>query len=345
MNSLERVSLILQHKEADRVPVYPLVNSVSRKALSINYEKWTKNTELCAKSIIKTTEELGLDVICSLVDLSVEAADWGQELLYFENDAACPKHDNRLIKSIDDYAKIQVINPRKTPRMSEHIKLCDILMKEKGNEIPVVGFVFGPLGIASMLRGQTEIFMDLIDSPDTVKKCVETITETLMEYCTALIETGVHAIMFDTLFASQSILSKEMWDEFEGPYIEKLAKHIHAQGCMVMIHNCGNGVYFDVQIERMKPEAISFLHIPDDCSSYKEVKEKYGSKTTLIGHINPGWLLNASIDDVINESKKEIDIFKKDGGFILSTGCEYPASLDFEKAKAIVETAKEYGKY
>jgi len=32
MNSLKRVSLILQHKEADHVPVYPILNSVSRRS-------------------------------------------------------------------------------------------------------------------------------------------------------------------------------------------------------------------------------------------------------------------------------------------------------------------------
>ena len=41
--------------------------------------------------------------------------------------------------------------------MSEHIRMCDILMKRKGHEVPVVAFVFGPLGIASMLRGQAVI--------------------------------------------------------------------------------------------------------------------------------------------------------------------------------------------
>ncbi|WP_432666534.1 uroporphyrinogen decarboxylase family protein [Wukongibacter baidiensis] len=345
MNSLERVNLILQHKEADRVPVYPIVNSVSRKTLGITYEEWTRDVNLCAESIIKITDELDLDVICTLVDLSVEAADWGQELIYFDDKAACPDHNNKVINSPEDYSKIKRINPRETPRMSEHIELCKKLVEARGKEKPIVAFVFGPLGIAGMLRGQDKMFMDLIMTPDEIHSCLREITETLKEFCTAVIETGVHAIMFDTLFASKTIMSKTMWDEFEGVYMEEIAKHVRDQGCMVMIHNCGGGVYFDIQIERMQPDAISFLHIPDDCSSFEEVKEKYGDKTTLIGHIDPGWLMTATIEDVEEESKKQIDIFKKDGGFILSTGCEYPAPLDFDKAKTMVRVAKEYGKY
>lgn len=96
----------------------------------------------------------------------------------------------------------------------------------------------------------------------------------------------------------------------------------------------------------MQPTAISFLHIPDDCNSYKEVKEKYGSEVTLIGHIPPPWLLHATAEEIEEECRREIDTFKAGGGFILATGCEYPpANLSFDKAEVIIKTAMEYGKY
>lgn len=345
MNSMERVTLALQHKEADRVPVYPLVNSIARKTVGATYEELAINAETCAEAYIKMTEELGLDVICTLTDLSVEASDFGAKILYSEDEAAHPDPKERYINSVKEFNKIKPIDPRTSPRMKEHIKLCNLLVEKKGKDTPIVAFVFGPLGIASMLRGQERIFMDLIDDPESIHNALEAITQTLIEYCDALLETGVHAIMFDTLFASQSILSKSMWDDFEGPYVERLAKHVHDKGAMVMIHNCGNGVYFDVQVKRMKPEAISFLHVPDDCKDFSECKQKYGSITTLIGCIDPSFVLTSSLNALEEEVKKEIDMFKKDGGFIVSTGCEYPANLDFEKAELIVETTKTYGVY
>ena len=344
MTSLERVVAALQHKEADHVPVYPLINSISRTYCGIDYPTWSKDPDLCAESIIRATEDIGVDVICTLQDLSVEAADFGQKVDYPLNDAAHPSLAKRLIQDIDDYARLTPINPRITPRMSAQIKICDTLVKKKGKDTPIVAFVFGPLGLLSMLRGQSEMFLDCLDDPDAMHVALEVVTETLMEYCKALIETGVHAIMFDTLFASQSIMRKEMWVELEFKYIQRLSDYVHSQGCMVMIHNCGNGIYFDVQIEAMKPEAISFLHPTDDCASLAEVKEKYGSVTTLIGCIEPSWLLSASREDVIAKSKQEIDTMGKGGGFILSTGCEYPSGLAADHAKTIVETARTYGR-
>ena len=96
MTSRERFAAMLNHKTPDRMPVYPLVNSISRQSLGITYEEWTKDINKCAEAIIRTTDELELDCLCTLVDLSVEAADFGQELLYFKDKAArAPRRPHR----------------------------------------------------------------------------------------------------------------------------------------------------------------------------------------------------------------------------------------------------------
>ena len=127
MNSIERVVAVLNHQEPDRVPVYPLTNSISRNYLGIDYAEWTLNEEKCAQSIIKATEELDLDVICSLVDLSVEAADWGMEMRYPPDQAAGPETKNHFIKCAEDFDKVVRLDPHMTPRMSGHLKLVKML--------------------------------------------------------------------------------------------------------------------------------------------------------------------------------------------------------------------------
>ncbi len=345
MKPIERVSLTLQHKEPDRVPVYPLLCGISRKLVNASYPVWSTDMDVCAEAYEKVTEAYDLDVICTLIDLSVEAADFGQTVIYPENEAAHPDINNYMIKNVADFRSVEPIKLSNAPRMSGHVRLCDRLVKSKGKDVPVVAFVFGPLGILSMMRGQANMFMDMIDDPDAVKYGVAAITETLLDYVDALAATGVNAIMFDTLFASQSIMSKSMWREFEGGYMRKLADRVRENGCMVMVHNCGTGIYFDAQIETMQPTAISFLHVPDDCRSYEEVKEKYGSQITLIGHVPPPWLLSATEEEVEEECRREIEMFKAGGGYILATGCEYPANMPFDKAQIMVDAAKKYGKY
>lgn len=347
MNSLERVLKTLNHEEADCVPAYPLCNSISWKRYGIGYDEWSVDPVKCAEAIIKTTEELELDAIVTLVDLSVEAADFGMKVDYFPDKAAMPADDSKFIDSVEDYAKVKPINPRETERMSKMIEMTKILVDRKGHECPVVAFVFGPMGTLSMLTGLSTLMKDCMKkkSKDAVKQAIATITDVLLDYCDALIDAGAHAIMLDTLFSSKTIMRASMWDEFEGEAVQKIAEHVHSRGKLVMIHNCGEGIYIKEQIDRMHPEAISLLYLPPDCETMEALKEKYGSQTTFIGHIDPGFLMVCDEDRLRKQCREQLDAYKKDGGFILATGCEYPPVLDDEFAKVIVDEAKTYGKY
>ena len=229
--------------------------------------------------------------------------------------------------------------------MSEHIELARLLYEAKGQEMPIVGFVFGPLGILSMMRGQDNLYIDLLVCPDKLKGALKNIAETVKELSIALLDAGCHAVMYDTLFASRSIMSPEMWDEFEGVYMVDICNAVRAHGGMVMLHNCGNGIYIKEQIERMHPVLISLQHLPPDCETMAELKEKYGKDITIMGHVEPGFIYAASEEDVRRVCREQIDAYKKDGGFVLASGCEYPAALDFRMAKAMVEEARTYGKY
>lgn len=90
----------------------------------------------------------------------------------------------------------------------------------------------------SMLRNQQYMYMDMYDDPDAVKDATREINETLKDYISALCDTGVDAIMLDTLFASGSIMSKQQWVEMEGGFVKELAELIRQkivlQWCIIV---------------------------------------------------------------------------------------------------------------
>lgn len=345
MNSMERVLASLSHREPDRVPVYPILSGVTRKLVNATYPQWSTDAEICAKALLTAAETYEQDCIVTLVDLSVECDAWGQKLVFPENEAAHPDYSDCVVKQIEEYSNIRKVDFRSSSRMMFHVDVCKRLMDAVGKEKPVVAFVFGPLGVLSMLRNQQDLYMDLYDDPDAVKRAARQINETLKDYVNALIDTGVPAVMFDTLFASGSVMSKAMWDDTEGPLVEELAQICHDRGVAVMIHNCGQRIYFDVQIKRMKPVAISFLYPPDDCADFIACKGKYGKDITLIGCVPPSMVVTATDEEWDAACREQIDVMAKGGGFMLATGCEYPANASFNRAARMVEIAKTYGKY
>lgn len=345
MNSMERVLMALDHKEADRVPVYPIMSGVTRRIINTTYKEWATNPDICADAFLAARKKLDSDCIITLIDLSVECDAWGQKIIYPDSEAAHPDYSQFIIKDSEDYYNVEKADYKSSKRMMMHIETCKKIVENAKGEFPVIAFVFGPLGTLSMLRNQQEMYMDFYDDPDAVFYAATKVNETLKDYVRALMDTGIQGVMIDTLFSSGSIMRKDMWDDLEGALLEDLAHTIRSKNGLVMIHNCGEKPYIDQLIKRMKPDAVSFLFPPYDCVDFKECKEKYGDVTTLIGCVSPSSAVIGSDESWMQECKDCIDDMANGGGFILATGCEYPANAEIERARYMVEIAKSYGKY
>jgi uroporphyrinogen decarboxylase len=347
LTSLERVALALQFKKIDRTPAAPLFCGASHRVLGTSYDRWSTDAQIATQSLLASQKLIGFDAFVTLVDLSVEAADFGQEIIFPHNSTAYPNFDNQFIKSAQEYEKIKRINPRETKRMKSVIDICAGLAKAKGNEVAILGFVYGPLGVLSQIRGHKELFKDLIRHPQEVLQAVEIITEVLVNYAKAQIEAGAHSVCIDPLYSSPTILSKKQWETFEGPYVKRIADAIREAGGIVTVHNCGDGVYFEEVINWINPVAISVAHPAYGCKTWEEHAEKWGKKVVTIGYSDPantGLVMN--YDEVVADCRAQIELFRKhEAGFILSTGCEFPPNGNLLSAVAIVEAAKQYGKY
>jgi uroporphyrinogen decarboxylase len=82
-----------------------------------------------------------------------------------------------------------------------------------------------------------------------------------------------------------------------------------------------------------------------DCN-LRELKQRFGDTIILKGNLHTTEvMLRGSIDDVIAASKQAIDDAGQGGGFILSTGDQCGRDTPDENIRAMVETARTYGKY
>lgn len=210
-----------------------------------------------------------------------------------------------------------------------------------------MGFVYGPLGVLSQIRGHERLFKDIIKHPEAVLHAVELITGVLEEYVRAQVKAGAHAIVLDPLYSSRSVLSKQQWETFEGPYAKRIADAVREEGALVVVHNCGGGVYFDAVVKWIDPVAISHAHPAYGCADWEDHAAHWGRKVVTIGYSDPAntcFLMRP--EEVIEDCRKQLETFKDvNYGFILSTGCEFPPNGNLLNARAMVEAAKRYGTY
>lgn len=330
----------LEHKRPDRIPCNPMISAASRRLVGVTYRDFVQKPEVAAKSLLTAFELIGGEGILPVTDLSIEAADFGQKIIYPEDSTPHPDYSDPLIKELSDYRKLRRIEFKRARRMQAVLETIDILLKKKELKGLVGGFCFGPLGVLSMLCGAENLFRDCIRYPLEIMSAVETISEVLIEFVEAQCDCGVSSVCIDTLFASSGSISKKLWEKLEAPFVNEMAKAIRRKQRAVVIHNCGSGPYFDSMIQFIEPVIISFAHLPDDCSNRKELKEKYGNQIVLMGHVDTSLLSLGTASEVMQECRMQIEDLAPGGGFILAAGCEFPPNGPFENAMAIVKSAE-----
>lgn len=342
----ERLQAALSFQEADRVPVIPFVLGAARRVAGISFQEWSLDPELAARAMMESQELLGYDILFAVLDTSVEASAFGAEMVYPTDSTAHPDYRRPLLKSVEDYARLEPFDPLQAPRTRGVLRTIEILVRERGEELPVMGLVMGVLCVLSMLRGNEEIFKDCLRHPQEVKAALEVVTESHIRYLKAQADRGVEGFCLQQLYPSRSIMSRRLWEEIEAPFSRQIVQEIRRLGMKVTVHNCGDGPYFDAMIEQLQPDCISFSRLPDDCRDYPELKEKYGRQVALAGHVDcPNTLMFGTPRDVREECRRQIEGLARGGGFILASGCEVPPNVPLGNLRAMVEAAQTYGTY
>lgn len=132
------------------------------------------------------------------------------------------------------------------------------------------------------------------------------------------------------------------------PAVKRGIELATAAGIPTHIHSCGpEKALVKIMAEETDLTVIDPLEIPPmgDCN-LAELKRLYGDKIMLKGNLHTtDVMLNGSVDDVIAASKRAIDDAAEGGGYILSTGDQCGRDTPDENLRAMVETARTYGRY
>lgn len=330
MTSAERVMTALAGGRPDRVPVCPILGGATRQILGASYRAWSTDAELCALALAKTVRRYRLDAAMFVIDLSVECAAWGQALIYPPESTAHPDVRAPLLRGPEDYDRLRPAGRRQAGRMDMAVEVCRRLRRHLGPDIPIFPMVSSPLGVLAMLRGQTALLAEVYDRLSAITRALEQITLTLEQYVGRLLDAGSDGILLDTLYASRSLISKELWSAMERPALAALAQDVRRRGGRLILHNCGWGSYLKEQLDAMRPHGISLQYSPEDCASLLECRTRYGS-VALMGCVDPVLALLATPEEWERACRVQVRLLGRTGGYLLSTGCEYPPNAPLSR--------------
>jgi uroporphyrinogen decarboxylase len=193
------------------------------------------------------------------------------------------------------------------------------LNKKVGEDTALYGLFCGPFTLASHLRG-TNIFMDMFDDPDYVKRLLAYCTRVSRRMAELYGEAGVHVLASVDPLVSQ--ISPDHFSEFlSAPYTD-LFSHIRSLGLPSSLFVCGDATKNIEEMCKTGPDGISIdenINLPNA----KRITDRYN--IVIAGNIPlASVMLFGNQLDNMKVTLDLIDSLDDHTNFIVSPGCDMP---------------------
>lgn len=214
--------------------------------------------------------------------------------------------------------------------------------RDKATECQSRGF----FEIAHFMRGMDQFLVDLATDPAMACAIMDRIIEHLLERARRILVAGAgRYVIFeynDDVAAQRGlVLSPEMWRKYLKPRMAKFCELYHRHGATVRYHSCGG-------VRAIIPDLIAIgVDILNPVQALAagmdpfELKREFGRDLTLHGGVDiQDFLIHATPQQVVDHTRRLIDVVGNDGGFILAGSHSIQADTPVANVVALFETAK-----
>ncbi len=342
MTGLERVHAALNHEGLDCVPITGMGWTIGAFSGGYTTTEYAQDAKKMAKGQIAFYEKTGIDLLHPTSDMGQMAEGFGVKMLY--KDGLTPMLDEFAVKEPEQWEELEVLDPYRDGRMMVSIEAIEAIRDELGDSVSIMPYAPSPLTSATHVRAMENVMIDIVMYPDLLKKGLEIMADTVIEYMDAMLDAGADGILYATTRASAEITTKDQYREFGFDYDKTVLESISSQDGMNILHVCGVEPLFKMLSELPNSNGINWWDMGSNLNM-KEAKEQFGEKVCLVGGLDQtDALLYGTIEEVKEEARTSIEEGLGDDhtGFILAPGCEVSPENPLDKIRAASEVAHKY---
>ncbi len=330
MNSYQRTMAVLRGDPADRLPAMPIFMTWLPARIGRPYRDYVLDYRVLVKGQEWLVEHFEIDVVSVISDAWREAADCGAELTFWDNEPPACKQP--LLQYKTTLASLECPDPLAGGRMTDRVQAVASLSAEYAGEVPVMGWIEGPIAEAGCLRGVNNTMLDFIDDPGFVEDLFDFATQMEIDFALAQIEAGADIIGMGD--AAGSLCGPRFYEPMVLPRERKIAHAVHEAGALLRLHICGN------TNDILKPMAVTGAEIIDlDYPVNRDaVRAEMGEAPVIAGNFEPvKFLLNETPDAVRQACRECHQAFGP--RHIVCAGCEVPTNAPLENVQAMFDYA------
>lgn len=332
MNAYGRTSALLSGEQPDHLPCQPIFMTFAARIAGVPYSRYVMDYRSLVYAQIRLAAEFDIDVVSCCSDAWREASDCGAELVVFDDaPPACRTH---LLAEKSRLLSLTAPSPTDGPRMSDRVKAVALFAERVKGDIPIMGWVEGPVAQAADLRGINELMVDTLDDPSFVQDLFSFVTALEIEFARAQIRAGADIIGVGD--AASSLLSPHYYEEHVLPHARRLIGEIHDEGVPVRLHVCGDTRHLLSLFARLKPDIVDI----DYPVPMAVARGGLGAGPVLSGNLNPVSVVRNATPAAVKEACAAC--YAEAGPrYIVGAGCEIPPDTPHANVRAMVEFARE----
>jgi uroporphyrinogen decarboxylase len=331
-SKLEFIKLLEERQRAGDIFFRPILMKFAAQFIGKSYRELYTDYKTLVEANIACMEAFGSDAVGLISDPFREAEAFGLVCEYLEDDV--PKPKEYPVKTMDDVMHLANPDVYASKRTRDRIEGARAFREKLGNEVPVIGWIEGPLAEACDLVGVSDMLIKLATEPDFCRRLLDKVTRTAKDFARAQIENGCDFIGMGDAICSQ--ISPAMYREFVRDLHEEIIATIHDQGALVKVHICGDITHILPDIKTTDPDIVDIDCLVDMDTAF----DILGPEIIRCGNLDPAGLVEKGSAQQVRQATRELLISERGRPFILSGGCEITPLTSHENLRAMREASR-----
>jgi hypothetical protein len=205
----------------------------------------------------------------------------------------------------------------------------------------------GVFNFAAGLRGIETLFTAPTEDEASYRELMSRLADAQCEYSLALAEAGADCIGIQGHIANAGTLSSAYFSDFVQEYEKRVIEAIHAAGAFSVYHNCGRakrlyGNYREMGMSLWETVAEP----PAGDNLLADAKSTLGDKVCLLGNLDQIHFLKVALPaEVAERTRRIVETGKPGGRYIFAASDFLETGTPRENVVAMIEAAKEAGRY
>lgn len=203
------------------------------------------------------------------------------------------------------------------------------ILKSKGDDVPVIGNITGPISTASSIMEPSVFYKELRKKNEDAHKFMEFVTDQLIVFAKAQIDAGVDVIAISDPSGTGEILGPKYFEEFAVRYLNKLIDGIKTDNVKTIVHICGQMRKVYDKVDKIHSDALSFDALVNMSEARSNLKNR-----VLMGNVSTYTIEFGESDKIVGLMNKCI----ADGSDIISPACGLGMKSPLKNVRAMLSS-------